>query len=181
MSGKVIGITTSHLRNGENLNFAIPINDVKPILTSRLLRSRALPDEVEPVAEAPEPKPQATLGQQKTCADQARTKISEDGYTSPHHNVDGSTSPQSSYISQYGSQTHVCYIWVISLTQGRNSSLLANYRVYDAFEGKVYGVMTIAMYSGSPSYRYDKRSVLVSSDARWTTTDPMQHRVRKRI
>jgi len=151
MSGKVIGITTSHLRNGENLNFAIPINDVKPILAARLSKSRALPDEVEAVAEAPEPKPQATLAQQKACADQARTKFSEDGYTLPHHNTDGTTSPPGSYTSHYDAQTNVCYIWVISLTQGKNSSLLANYRVYDVFEGKVYGVMTIAMYSGSPS------------------------------
>jgi len=32
MAGKVVGITTSHIKGGENLNFAIPINDVKPII-----------------------------------------------------------------------------------------------------------------------------------------------------
>jgi len=50
MSGKVVGITTSHIKNGENLNFAIPINDVKPMLLARSPRARALPDEAEPVA-----------------------------------------------------------------------------------------------------------------------------------
>ncbi|MFZ3279369.1 MAG: trypsin-like peptidase domain-containing protein [Candidatus Sulfotelmatobacter sp.] len=48
MAGKVVGITTSHLIGGENLNFAIPINDVKPLLTvpdSQALL--ALPNEPE--------------------------------------------------------------------------------------------------------------------------------------
>jgi len=52
MAGQVVGITTSHLRNGENLNFAIPINDVKPLLNrpNRLSKAQAFPDEAEPVA-----------------------------------------------------------------------------------------------------------------------------------
>jgi S1-C subfamily serine protease len=49
MAGKVVGITTSHLVGGENLNFAIPINDVKPLLLPRLSKTHALPDEPEPV------------------------------------------------------------------------------------------------------------------------------------
>src|SRR5271157_4783618 len=32
MAGEVVGITTSHLVGGQNLNFAIPINDVKLML-----------------------------------------------------------------------------------------------------------------------------------------------------
>jgi serine protease Do len=32
MAGEVVGITTSHLIGGENLNFAIPINDAKRLL-----------------------------------------------------------------------------------------------------------------------------------------------------
>ena len=47
MAGRVVGITTSHLRNGENLNFAVPINDVKPMLLSRSSKANALPDEPE--------------------------------------------------------------------------------------------------------------------------------------
>src|SRR6202167_2321836 len=43
MSGKVVGITTSHIKGGENLNFAIPINDVKPLLRSAFSKPRALP------------------------------------------------------------------------------------------------------------------------------------------
>ena len=48
MVGEVVGITTSHLVGGENLNFAIPINDVKDhTLLDRLSEARAFPDEAE--------------------------------------------------------------------------------------------------------------------------------------
>ncbi|PYV75687.1 MAG: hypothetical protein DMG96_16400 [Acidobacteria bacterium] len=48
MGGEVVGITTSHIKNGENLNFAIPINDVKDhMLLGRLSEAHALPDEAE--------------------------------------------------------------------------------------------------------------------------------------
>jgi len=33
MNGEVIGITSSKIANGENLNFAIPINNIKPMLS----------------------------------------------------------------------------------------------------------------------------------------------------
>jgi hypothetical protein len=36
MTGEVVGITTFKVQGGENLNFAIPINDVKPMLQSTL-------------------------------------------------------------------------------------------------------------------------------------------------
>ncbi|MGB2836137.1 MAG: trypsin-like peptidase domain-containing protein, partial [Candidatus Sulfotelmatobacter sp.] len=62
MAGKVVGITTSHIKGGENLNFAIPINDVKPMLQVQLPSgyedakpiARAFPDEPEPETVTPE-------------------------------------------------------------------------------------------------------------------------------
>lgn len=56
MAGKVVGITTSYLKSGENLNFAVPINDVKSMLHVQLpagyedakLVTRAFPDEPDP-------------------------------------------------------------------------------------------------------------------------------------
>jgi S1-C subfamily serine protease len=53
MEGEVVGITTSHLVGGENLNFAIPINDVKPLLMASLSRTRSLPNEPEPISAEP--------------------------------------------------------------------------------------------------------------------------------
>jgi hypothetical protein len=59
MAGEVVGITTSRLIGGENLNFAIPINDVK-YLPAEISKVRPLPNEVEPIADSPAPE---TVGQ----------------------------------------------------------------------------------------------------------------------
>lgn len=54
MAGEVIGITTMYLKGGENLNFAIPINDAKRMLLTEFTQIQALPNEPEPVlGEAP--------------------------------------------------------------------------------------------------------------------------------
>ena len=45
MAGEVIGITTMYLKGGENLNFAIPINDAKPLLSAYSTKLQAFPDE----------------------------------------------------------------------------------------------------------------------------------------
>ena len=49
MAGEVVGITSSGLPGGENLNFAIPINDAKPLLLAKVFKVYGLPDEIEPV------------------------------------------------------------------------------------------------------------------------------------
>ena len=45
MGGEVIGITTMYLKGGENLNFAIPINDAKRLLPDQSTTIQALPNE----------------------------------------------------------------------------------------------------------------------------------------
>jgi hypothetical protein len=47
LAGEVVGITTAALVGGENLNFAIPINDVKPLLGTGTARIHAFPDQPE--------------------------------------------------------------------------------------------------------------------------------------
>ena len=49
MAGEVVGITTLYLKGGENLNFAIPINDAKGLLLTKSSKIQALPNETEPV------------------------------------------------------------------------------------------------------------------------------------
>ncbi len=49
MAGEVVGITTLYLEGGENLNFAIPINDAKRLLLAKFSKIQALPNEPEPV------------------------------------------------------------------------------------------------------------------------------------
>ncbi len=47
MAGEVVGITTLYLKGGENLNFAIPINDAKLVLDKRSDLLQSLPVETE--------------------------------------------------------------------------------------------------------------------------------------
>lgn len=53
--GEAVGVATAFLRGGQNLNFAIPINRVKPLLSSRSSVPRPLPPPSAPVAPAPPP------------------------------------------------------------------------------------------------------------------------------
>jgi trypsin-like peptidase len=54
MSGEVVGITTLYLKNGENLNFAIPINDAKPLISVGS-KVQDFPVEIETHAEVVSP------------------------------------------------------------------------------------------------------------------------------
>jgi S1-C subfamily serine protease len=47
MFGEVIGINSMFLEGGENLNFAIPVNDAKNLLRNQYAELRGLPNEVE--------------------------------------------------------------------------------------------------------------------------------------
>jgi S1-C subfamily serine protease len=45
MTGEVIGITSMYLKGGENLNFAIPVNDAKPLIEFDSAKLHDFPDE----------------------------------------------------------------------------------------------------------------------------------------
>jgi len=47
--GEVVGITAMGIEGGENLNFAIPINDAKRLLLAKSSKIQPLPNEPEPV------------------------------------------------------------------------------------------------------------------------------------
>ena len=44
MAGEVVGITTMYLKGGENLNFAIPVNDAKRLLRNQTAKLQNLPN-----------------------------------------------------------------------------------------------------------------------------------------
>jgi hypothetical protein len=67
MVGDVIGITTLYLKGGENLNFAIPINDVKPLLLNKNSKVRPLPNEPD-VLESDSNPPQAAANENPTSS-----------------------------------------------------------------------------------------------------------------
>jgi Trypsin-like peptidase domain len=45
MAGDVVGVTTLYLKGGENLNFAVPINDVKRLLRGNISKVHDFPNE----------------------------------------------------------------------------------------------------------------------------------------
>ena len=57
MAGEVIGITSGINENGENLNFAVPVNDAKRLLNKQFAVMRGLPNEPEESEAAPPPAP----------------------------------------------------------------------------------------------------------------------------
>jgi S1-C subfamily serine protease len=62
MAGEVVGITTSRMKEGQNLNFAIPINDVKPLVRASLSSKPSfLPDTPEPEVAMSGPSLEETL------------------------------------------------------------------------------------------------------------------------
>ncbi len=48
MLGEVVGINTMYLEGGENLNFAIPVNDAKLLLSNQSAKLQNLPNEPKP-------------------------------------------------------------------------------------------------------------------------------------
>ena len=53
--GEVVGINTLYLKVGENLNFAIPVNDAKLLLSHQSAKLQDLPNETEPIKKETEP------------------------------------------------------------------------------------------------------------------------------
>jgi len=61
MRGEVVGINTLYLKVGENLNFAIPVNDAKLLLSHQSAKLLNLPNEHEA---APKDEPPSTTGEE---------------------------------------------------------------------------------------------------------------------
>ncbi len=55
MLGEVVGINTMYLEGGENLNFAIPVNDAKLLLSNQSTKLQNLPNEIKPAAPSEAP------------------------------------------------------------------------------------------------------------------------------
>jgi hypothetical protein len=88
MAGEAIGITTMYLKGGENLNFAIPINDVKRLLLNQSAKLQNLPNEPEP-EETPEethtapPSPPKEIPREPVPGAPADTSITKTGACLP--------------------------------------------------------------------------------------------------
>jgi hypothetical protein len=103
MHGEVVGINTMYLEGGENLNFAIPVNDAKLLLQKRSAKFQDLPNEVEketPIEEHAE----ATPAQEQTCSERAVKFVQ---YKRAQYATD---KPRVEYASNYDAKSRTCFV-----------------------------------------------------------------------
>ena len=77
MAGEVVGITTMYLQGGENLNFAIPVNDAKRLLQTESSKLQNLPNEHEstPADASPSATGEGQFGQTNSPAYQTYQEL----------------------------------------------------------------------------------------------------------
>jgi len=92
MAGQVVGITTSHLVGGQNLNFAIPINDVKPMLDLPLSKVARFPDEPEDAKRSSDVRPSEAGPDLDTTVNFMRRMVEPDGTSISYLDVVGGAS-----------------------------------------------------------------------------------------
>jgi hypothetical protein len=137
MAGTVIGITTLGFEGSGNLNFAIPINDAKRLLSNQSSELQSLPNEPTPVdAEQADQAQPATMEQQKMCAEQAEQVFRK-------RSADGPSFHWISYTSHYNTAKGVCFV---EMTNSRydpdptkHLMWIFHKEIDDAFGGKNYG------------------------------------------
>jgi hypothetical protein len=103
MRGEVVGINTMYLEGGENLNFAIPVNDAKLLLSNQSAKLQNLPNEAEketPKGMAVEPSPAL----EQTCSERAAKFVH---YKRADYGPD---EPMIEYTSHYDARSDTCYV-----------------------------------------------------------------------
>jgi Trypsin-like peptidase domain len=147
MFGEVVGINSMYLEGGENLNFAIPVNDAKSLLLTRSSKLQSLPNEPAPVeAEEPDRVQPATLEQQKMCTEQAERVFHKrfpdgrflGGYVS--------------YTSHYNTARGVCFV-EMSTSRLAGAWVPFSKSIDDAFGGKSFGFFQTVKLSGEDKPR----------------------------
>src|SRR6266446_4200377 len=105
MRGEVVGINTLYLEGGENLNFAIPVNDAKLLLLHQSAKLQNLPNERG--TETPEPdslKPDVSTG---LPSDAVPPKEKESGIAGPSRNTAKDNQSDSYYVRFYEHGTYI--------------------------------------------------------------------------
>jgi Trypsin-like peptidase domain len=131
MAGEVIGITTMYRMGGENLNFAIPVNETKRLLLNQSAKLQELPNETP----APEPGTsetrRASLAEQKACSDQVERMSLEHPLLYP-----------GGHTSHFDTASGICYMARRSLRYPPDTKhLIWVHVIYisDAFEDRTVG------------------------------------------
>jgi hypothetical protein len=138
MSGEAVGITAAILEGGENLNFAIPINEAKRLLLNQSAKLQNLPNEIPASAPGPgnsETK-HASLAEQKACNEQVKL-LSESKDESIQKNAF-----HTMYASHFDAASGACYM-IRTRPRTRMSPdwlwWVYIHDIYDAFEGRLVG------------------------------------------
>ena len=105
MRGEVVGINTLYLEGGENLNFAIPVNDAKLLLSHQSAKLQNLPNERGTDTPEPDlPKPDVSTG---LPSDAASPGEKESGIAAPSHKTVRGSQPPSYYVRTYQHGSYV--------------------------------------------------------------------------
>lgn len=99
MFGEVIGVNAMFLNGGENLNFAIPVNDAKNLLQSQSAELQRLPN--EPDTATPKSDPAKTDVSTELRPDVASPREKESGIVTPSHKAAKGDHERSYYIRAY--------------------------------------------------------------------------------
>lgn len=134
MSGEVIGINVLYLEGGQNLNFAIPVNDAKLLLGNRSAVLRDLPSEPLPAEEETprERYSEAAPSQQKACDEQAEKFVRYD-------RLGLKVSAEIGYANHYDAKTNKCYVEVFTdYGEGKKYPIGGSPGAY--YTGKYYSI-----------------------------------------
>ncbi len=151
MMGEVIGITTLGFEGAGNLNFAIPVNDAKLLLSHQSAKVQNLPNEAgvpkesvkEPAKVSPDVPP--SLDQKVACNELARRSYEK------HTMVNRLATDviyRSSWTGHLNAETSTCFVIIKDTMKNKDTSPNAHkdtdfaILVYDAVEDTVYAQVT---------------------------------------
>ena len=110
MQGEVVGITSMYFEGGENLNFAIPVNDAKRLLLNESSKLQHLPNEPEEAPSTASKTHEAPASQQ-TCNKQAEKFA---GYKHEDFSKDVTFPLESGYTNHYDAEASRCYVEMVA-------------------------------------------------------------------
>ncbi len=130
MSGEVIGINTLYLEGGENLNFAIPVNDAKRLLLNQSAKLQALPNEAEPEEIQPKEAPaEGDAGNEQATSPKC-DRLSEKFARYERQAFTQSGDFRNGHASHYDAKANKCYVENVFPLLSSGESI---YEIDDAF------------------------------------------------
>jgi hypothetical protein len=172
MAGEVVGITTLKFKGGENLNFAVPINDAKRLLQLESSKILPLPNEPDPEPVQAQRHDESntetlpTLEQKTACGALARQAYDKHMASDPIYH-DKMSDASATYSSHLDVKSSTCFVIVFETV--RMNMKLANgtphvmivraIYISDAIEGTQYGQFSQSFEPGDELKTEELRSV----------------------